>query len=86
METIRPGIAKRNPPTVAAAVAGVVVAFAGWGLDSVSWPTQVEGALLVLAIVAAGGLGKFAQRFTWPGWKVDVLRAEVLDHGNDPLA
>lgn len=53
-----------NPPTVAAAIAGVIVAFGTWGLDSVAWPTQVEVALGVLILVVAGACGTVAQRWT----------------------
>ena len=91
MPARNPGATRResNRPTIAAAAAGAAGALAGWGLDLVTWPDSVEGALLALAIAVGGAVGaaagKIAQRGTWPDYKVRQLQAEVRDHGDGPL-
>lgn len=53
-----------NPPTLVGLIAGAITALAVWGLDSVTWPGEVEAALLALAVAVGGVVGKIAQRWT----------------------
>ena len=80
MDRVSPSM---NPPTVATLLTAFVTALVDWGWsvipDTVPTTVRETGYALVLAALAIG-IGKFAQRYTWPGSTIEEfgLDAEAI--------
>lgn len=74
-------VAVENPPALAGALSGLVVALGSWGIDALpdSVPTAVAGALVLVLLAAAALVGKFAQRFTYDRATMDRSVANFVD-------